>query len=380
MRGGRTGGLEEFALNATRVIEVNTGSRSYPVEIGTGCLSDSAFWQRHVAGRRALIVSNQKVASHFLPVLQKAWPEQLQPAQSMLLPDGESFKTWDSVLAIFNALLDARADRDWVLIALGGGVIGDLTGFAAATYQRGIDFIQVPTTLLAQVDSSVGGKTGFNLPAGKNMIGAFHQPIAVMADVGTLATLDGRELRAGLAEVIKHGAMGDSALFEYLELQRDALLVGDVEALEYVVHASVQIKSGIVAADEREAGLRALLNFGHTFGHAIEAGLGFGTWLHGEAVAAGMVMAAALSVDYGMFDPAELLRLRNLIADFGLPVEPPPFSTEEWLTLTASDKKTRRGERRFVLLDQLGQARVVSIEDAQLRHFLDRSAATLAPS
>lgn len=360
------------------MIEVAAGNRSYPVEIGSGCLTDSAFWQRHVAGRRTLVVTNQKVASHYLPVLEKAWPQQLAPLQSMLLPDGESFKTWDSVLAIFNALLEARADRDWLLIALGGGVIGDLTGFAAATYQRGIDFIQVPTTLLAQVDSSVGGKTGFNLPTAKNMIGAFHQPIAVMADVATLATLDGRELRAGMAEVIKHGAMGDAALFKYLEQQRDALLLGDPEALQYVVHASVQIKSGIVAADERETGLRALLNFGHTFGHAIEAGLGFGTWLHGEAVAAGMVMAAALSVDYGMLDHEVLLRLRNLIEGFGLPVEPPPFSTDEWLALTASDKKTRRGERRFVLLDQLGQARVVSIEDAQLRLFLDSRAAIMA--
>jgi 3-dehydroquinate synthase len=209
------------------------------------------------------------------------------------------------------------------------------------------------------------------------MIGAFHQPIAVLADVATLATLDARELRAGLAEVIKHGAMGDAALFDYLERHCKELLAGDVKALEYVVHASVQIKSGIVAADEREAGLRALLNFGHTFGHAIEAGVGFGAWLHGEAVAAGMVLAATLSVDFGMLDKQALLRLRRLIEAFGLPLEPPDFSSEQWLALTASDKKTRRGERRFVLLDQIGQARVVAIEDAQLRDFLEHRAAIL---
>jgi 3-dehydroquinate synthase len=364
-------------VNRRSVIEVQTGSRSYPVEIGSGCLTDGAFWQRHIAGRRTLVVTNQKVADHYLPALEHAWPELLPRPETILLPDGESYKTWDSVLAIFEALLLAHADRDWLLIALGGGVIGDLTGFAAATYQRGIDFIQVPTTLLAQVDSSVGGKTGFNLPAAKNMIGAFHQPIAVLADVATLSTLDARELRAGLAEVIKHGAMGDAALFEYLEQHREALLAGDPEALQFVVRASVQIKAGIVAADEREAGLRALLNFGHTFGHAIEAGVGFGEWLHGEAVAAGMVLAATLSVDFGMLDKHVLVRIRNLIEAFGLPVEPPDFTVGQWLTLTASDKKTRHGERRFVLLDQLGQARVVSIEDAQLRDFLNHRAANL---
>jgi 3-dehydroquinate synthase len=357
-------------------VEVDTGSRSYPVIIGAGCLNDSLLWQQ-LAQRQCAVVSNPVVAAHYLERVVAKLETSGRTVLTISLPDGESFKTWDSVSLIFNALLEAQFDRDAVLIALGGGVVGDLTGFAAATYQRGIDFVQVPTTLLAQVDSSVGGKTGFNLPAGKNMIGSFHQPIAVLADVSTLKTLSSRELKAGLAEVIKHAAIADRELFAYLEQHVAALLGGDNAALSLVVETSVRIKAGIVVEDERESGVRALLNFGHTFGHAIEAGLGFGTWLHGEAVAAGMVLAAELSVFSGELDQEQARRLVRLIKAFGLPTDAPAFDAGRWLELMSSDKKIRSGKRRLILLDRLGQARVVTIDDVTLRNFFAARAGIL---
>ena len=364
-------------MSGVITIDVHAGSHSYPVEIGAGCLEESDLWQQ-LARRQCAVVTNHTVAAHYLDSITKRLSEHGKTPICITLPDGESYKTWDSVSLIFDALLHAHADRDAVLIALGGGVIGDLTGFAAATYQRGIDFVQVPTTLLAQVDSSVGGKTGFNLPAAKNMIGAFHQPIAVLADVATLKTLPLRELKAGLAEVIKHAAIADRDLFGYLEENTSALLQGEAKALAFVVATSVHIKAGIVGQDERESGVRALLNFGHTFGHAIEAGLGFGTWLHGEAVAAGMVLAAQLSVFLEALKQDDARRLVQMIAAFGLPVEPPVFSTDRWLDLMASDKKVRSGERRLIVLDALGAARVVALTEAQLRNFFEARAGILA--
>jgi 3-dehydroquinate synthase len=277
----------------------------------------------------------------------------------IVIPDGEAHKDWPTLNTVFDALLRERCDRKTAIVALGGGVVGDLAGFAAATYQRGVPFVQVPTTLLAQVDSSVGGKTAINHPLGKNMIGAFHQPLAVLADMDTLATLPPDELRAGLAEVIKHGAIRDAAFFEWLEANLDALLGLDRNALAYAVKRSVEIKAAVVALDERETGPRALLNFGHTFGHAIEAGLGFGAWLHGQAVAAGMVMAADLSARLGSIDRSVADRLRRLVARAGLPVVGPALGPERYLDLMAVDKKAEAGQIRFILLDRLGAARIV---------------------
>ncbi|MGM0594946.1 MAG: 3-dehydroquinate synthase, partial [Pseudomonadota bacterium] len=273
------------------------------------------------------------------------------------LPDGEQYKTLDVCNRIFTALLEQRFDRRCTLIALGGGVVGDMTGFAAATYQRGVDFIQIPTTLLAQVDSSVGGKTGVNHPLGKNMIGAFHQPRLVLADTETLNTLDDRQLSAGIAEVIKYGLINDLAFFEWLEGNIDSLLSRDPAALAYAIERSCQDKAAIVAADEREGGQRALLNLGHTFGHAIETGMGYGEWLHGEGVAAGMVLAAELSHDLGWLEEYEVDRIRRLIARAGLPVQAPEgLSSERFVELMAVDKKVQDGQLRLVLLKGLGEA------------------------
>jgi len=274
----------------------------------------------------------------------------------IVVPDGEDYKDWATLNTVFDALLEHRCDRQTAIIALGGGVIGDLAGFAAATYQRGVPFVQVPTTLLAQVDSSVGGKTAINHPRGKNMIGAFHQPLVVVADTDTLATLPDRELRAGLAEVIKHGAIRDAGLFGWLEANIERLLDRDPDALAHVVKRSVEIKAQVVAVDERESGERALLNFGHTFGHAIEAGVGYGSWLHGEAVAAGMAMAAELSARLGLLDGASVERLRRLLERAGLPVAGPKLDADRYVELMAVDKKARAGRTPFILLERLGAA------------------------
>jgi 3-dehydroquinate synthase len=278
----------------------------------------------------------------------------------VLVPDGESHKAWSTLQDVLTRLLELRADRTTTLVALGGGVVGDLAGFAAAIYQRGIPFVQVPTTLLAQVDSSVGGKTGINHPLGKNMIGAFHQPSAVLIDTDCLGTLPARELSAGLAEVVKYGAIRDDAFFAWLEDNVAALLAKDATALAHAIFESCRIKAQIVAADERESGERALLNFGHTFGHAIETATGYGTWLHGEAVGAGMALASQLSERVLGLAHADTARLVALLRACALPLEPPRLSAARWLELMARDKKTMSGKLRFILLEALGRARVVS--------------------
>jgi 3-dehydroquinate synthase len=303
-----------------------------------------------------VIVTNAIVAAQHLAPLQAALRERGAQADVVLLPDGEAHKDAATLGDLLTRLLELRVERTSTLIALGGGVVGDIAGFAAAIYQRGIPFVQVPTTLLAQVDSSVGGKTGINHPLGKNMIGAFWQPRAVLIDTAVLATLPDRELRAGVAEVIKYGAIRDAEMFAWLESSMPALLAKDDATLVHAIHRSCAIKAAIVAQDERESGERALLNFGHTFGHAIEAAQGYGTWLHGEAVAAGMVCAASLSERVCEFDPAQTRRLIDLIAAAGLPVAPPNIPVERWLDLMRRDKKVDAGALRFVLLEALGRA------------------------
>ena len=332
------------------------GSRSYPIHIGMGLLDAGELYAPHVNGRQAAIVSNEVVAPLYLARAKAALERAGGQAIEIVVRDGEQAKDWRTLQQVFDALLSARCGRDCVVVALGGGVVGDLAGFAAALYQRGVDYVQVPTTLLAQVDSSVGGKTAINHPQGKNMIGAFHQPRAVIADVATLDTLPDRELRAGLAEVIKHGVALDLAFFEWLEQAMDRLLAREPEALIRAVRRCCELKAAIVSTDERESGERALLNLGHTFGHAIEAGAGYGAWLHGEAVAAGMVMAAELSEREGLFARNNVVRVRRLIERAGLPVKGPQMPAERLVDLMAVDKKNVRGRPRFVLLEDLGRA------------------------
>jgi 3-dehydroquinate synthase len=331
----------------------DAGSRDYPIHIGTGLLTDAALFAPYLRASAA-IVTNEVVAPLYLDSVKRALPR--VRVTEVIVPDGESAKSWETLQRVFDALLAARCGRDTLLVALGGGVVGDLAGFAAAVYQRGVDFVQVPTTLLAQVDSSVGGKTAINHPRGKNMIGAFHQPRAVVADLATLATLPERELRAGIAEVIKHGLALDAPFFEWLEQDMEKLVARDRRALAYAVRRSCELKAAVVAADEREAAQRALLNLGHTFGHAIEAGTGYGTWLHGEAVAAGMVMAAELSLKLNKIGKGDVARIRSLIARAGLPAKAPPLRPEEMLGLMSVDKKAAGGEARFVVLDAIGRA------------------------
>ena len=338
----------------TILLNVDLGERSYPISIGPNLLNDGALLARHVNGGKVAVVTNTTVAPLYLERVEQGLRAAGKQVISIVLPDGEEHKNWASLMAIFDALLAAKADRKTTLVALGGGVIGDLTGYAAASYMRGIGFVQVPTTLLAQVDSSVGGKTGINHPLGKNMIGAFYQPRAVIADTATLETLPARELSAGLAEVIKHGAIIDAAFFDWIEANI-ALLVGrDKGALAYAIARSCEIKAEVVRQDEREGGLRAILNFGHTFGHAIEAGLGYGHWLHGEAVGCGMVMAADLSARMGLVDQATVARVRALVAAAGLPVKAPDLGTARWLELMEVDKKNEGGAIKFILLKPLG--------------------------
>jgi 3-dehydroquinate synthase len=345
-------------------VSVALGNRSYPIHIGQGLLDSAELYRPHV-GPAAAIVSNAVVAPLYASRVRRALEACGARVLEVLVEDGEAAKSFRTLERVLDALLDARLGRDALIVALGGGVIGDLAGFAAAIYQRGIDFLQVPTTLLAQVDSAVGGKTAINHERGKNMIGAFHQPRAVVADVGTLETLPERELRSGLAEVIKYGVALDRAFFDWLEQNIAKLLARDAEALAYAVRRSCEIKAAIVERDERESGERALLNFGHTFGHAIEAATGF-SWLHGEAVAAGMVMAAELSARLGLLGSAELARLRHLIARAGLPVKAPATPAEKLLEIMALDKKGSRGQVRFVLLDSIGMASLRAGVDVRL--------------
>jgi 3-dehydroquinate synthase len=355
-------------------LSVTLRERSYPIHIGAGLLDDARLYAPYVASRSVAVVSNRVVAPLYLGRLQAALERGGGRVVPVLIEDGEQAKAWATLDRVIDALLAARCDRDSVIVALGGGVVGDLAGFAAAVYQRGIAFIQVPTTLLAQVDSSVGGKTAVNHARGKNMVGAFHQPLAVIADVATLDTLPDRELRAGLAEVIKHGFILDPQFVDWLEANIGKLLARDRAALSHAVRRSCELKAQVVAADERESGLRAILNFGHTFGHAIEAGMGYGEWLHGEAVAAGMVMAAELSVRAGSLRRADGDRVKALVARAGLPVQgPASLSIERYLDLMQVDKKAAGGRMRFVLLDGLGRASLRG--DLETRHIRESIAA-----
>jgi len=328
----------------------------YPIHIGRGLLNQVELLLPHFSVRQAAIVTNEVVAPLYLEVLRSALETQNIKVIPIVLPDGESHKTWETLNLVFDALLANACERNTMLIALGGGVVGDMTGFAAACYQRGAPFIQVPTTLLAQVDSSVGGKTAINHPQGKNMIGAFYQPQAVIADMALLDSLPHRELSAGLGEVIKHGLLGDATFFTWLEQNMSRLRARDADALQHAVQRSCEMKAAIVASDEKERGVRALLNLGHTFGHAIEAGLGFGTWLHGEAIGAGMVLAARTSEKLGWLNASDVERVRSLVASAGLPVKAPNLGLDNWLSLMSHDKKVSQGEIRFVLLEQIGQA------------------------
>jgi 3-dehydroquinate synthase len=344
---------------SAHTLRVELGERAYPIHIGTGLVDDAALYAPHVAGRQAAVVTNETVAPLYAARVEAALARAGAGSIRVVLPDGEACKDWQHLDRIFAALLEARLDRRSVLVAVGGGVVGDMAGFAASAYQRGIAHLQVPTTLLAQVDSSVGGKTAINHPLGKNMIGAFHQPCAVIADTGTLATLPPREYAAGLAEVVKYGAIHDVAFLDWIETNADPLRRRDGGALAHAIRRSCQIKAEIVAADERESGARALLNFGHTFGHAIESGAGYGAWLHGEAVAAGMALAAQLSARLGRITPDEARRLVRVLESFGLPVKPPALPLDTWLTFMGRDKKNEGGRITLILLDALGRASVV---------------------
>ncbi len=343
---------------AMKTLSVGLADRAYPIHIGSGLLERAADLLALDARVRGVIVTNAVVAAHYLAPLKASLRRSGAQVDVVLMPDGEAHKNWSTLDDLLTRLLELRVERSTLLIALGGGVIGDITGFAAAICQRGIPFVQVPTTLLAQVDSSVGGKTGVNHALGKNMIGAFWQPRCVLIDTNCLRTLPDRELRAGIAEVIKYGAIRDVEFFAWLEHEMHALLAKDPTALAHAIHRSCAIKAEIVAADERESGERALLNFGHTFGHAIEAAQGYGAWLHGEAVAAGMVCAAILSERVSGLTRADASRLTALIGAAGLPIAPPKMPAERWLDLMRRDKKVERGAMRFVLLNRLGFAAV----------------------
>ncbi len=339
-----------------QTLTVGLAERSYPIHIGSGLLDRAELLLPHIPRKRAIIISNTTVAPLYLQRLSKGLSAHGVQVQSVILPDGEQYKSGESLNLIYDALLSARSERSTPLIALGGGVIGDITGFAAATYLRGVPFIQIPTTLLSQVDSSVGGKTGINHPLGKNMIGAFYQPRVVLADTDTLDTLPNKELRAGLAEVIKYGLIRDLPFLEWLEANIESLLARDKATLQYAIACSCQNKAEVVGADERESGERALLNLGHTFGHAIENGMGYGAWLHGEGVAAGTIMAADLSQRLGWLSAADVGRVRKLFERTGLPIVAPKLGAEKYLQLMGLDKKVADGKIRFVLLKALGNA------------------------
>jgi 3-dehydroquinate synthase len=360
-------------------IDVALGRRSYPVWIGSGLLGDHARWRALLRGRHALVISNTTVAPLYLPRIA-AGLEGLRWS-SFLLEDGELHKSFANVGRALDALGQLGATRDACVIALGGGVVGDLAGFTAACWMRGIDFIQMPTTLLAMVDSSVGGKTGVNLPRGKNLVGAFHQPRAVIADTDTLATLPEREYRAGLAEVVKGAAIGDQAFFAWLEQHADALAAHDRDTMLEAIARKVQYKAGVVARDETEQGERALLNFGHTFGHALETAGHYSTLLHGEGVAIGMLLAARMSERLGMSEPADTARLEQLLRKLGLPVAiPPGMDATQLLDLMRLDKKNMAGQLRLILWRGMGRAEIVGgVDEAQVHATLDQAIAGVRP-
>ncbi len=359
-----------------KTLQVSLGDRSYPIHIGSGLISKPELFKPYIANKSVFIVSNTTVAPLYSKKLINTISEDAKSVHEVILPDGESYKDWATLQKIFDAMLANGADRKSVIIALGGGVIGDMAGFAAASFMRGIRFIQVPTTLLAQVDSSVGGKTGINHPLGKNMIGAFHQPVAVIADLDTLKTLPPRELSAGLAEVIKHGAIADSSFFHWIEAHTRELTACDLDAMAHAVERSCEIKSAVVAADEKESGIRAILNYGHTFGHAIESGMGYGQWLHGEAVGCGMVMAADLSARLGHIQTHEVERIKKLVAAMALPTCAPPLGNQRFFELMRIDKKSEGGEIRYITLEKIGQAKIEAVDDSIVNQTLSANQAS----
>jgi 3-dehydroquinate synthase len=353
-------------------IPIALGSRSYDIVIGSGVLDAPSTWQSLPEATTAAIVTDSNVAPLYASRMKVALSGHYPKVLLIELPAGEAHKDWPTMSSIFDALLGAGCDRKTLLIALGGGVVGDIAGFAAACYMRGVPYVQVPTTLLAQVDSAVGGKTAINHPLGKNMIGAFYQPLRVVSDIGTLGTLPAREIAAGLAEVIKYAPIADAGFLDWIEAHLDALLALDPAALQWAIRRSCEIKAEVVGLDEREEGLRAILNFGHTFGHAIETGLGHGVWLHGEAVACGMVMAADLSVRLGLIDAAYALRLQRVIGAAGLPQRGPAFGVDRYLQLMRLDKKAEGGALRFVVLESIGRAGVRAVPDALVAEVIAR--------
>lgn len=364
-----------MTATATSIVHIDLAERSYPIHIGHDLLDQDTIFQDLPKASSVLVVTNTTVAPLYAQKVQAQLLKKYAKVEVLSLPDGEVYKTWETLQLIFDDLLKKGADRKTLLVALGGGVIGDMTGFAAACYMRGIPFVQVPTTLLSQVDSSVGGKTGINHPLGKNMVGAFYQPLKVICDSSTLNTLATKELSAGLAEVIKYGPIADLEFLAWLEANIEALIQKNPVALAHAIKRSCEIKAYVVSQDEKESGLRAILNFGHTFGHAIEAGMGYGEWLHGEAVGAGMVMAAHLSKELGFITQAYVDRLTQLILNAGLPIKGPILDKQDnagrYLELMGSDKKAEAGEIRFVLISDKGTAFMQAAPDAIVRKVID---------
>ena len=365
--------------NLVETVRIDLADRSYDIVIGENLFDQALTYQNLPKASAALIVSNTTIAPLYEAALKQALSGHYKTIHTVHLPDGEAHKDWVTLNLIFDALLGHACDRKTVLFALGGGVVGDMTGFAAASFMRGVPFVQVPTTLLAQVDSSVGGKTAINHPMGKNMIGAFYQPQRVVCDLSVLKTLPAREISAGLAEIIKYGPIADMPFFEWIDAHIDALRACEPKAMAHAVRKSCEIKAHVVGQDEREAGLRAILNFGHTFGHAIEAGLGYGEWLHGEAVGCGMVMAAHLSQAMGLIDEPFVQRLTGLIARAGLPTTGPVLNDKDnagqYLALMLHDKKSVAGDIQFVLIEGPGKARVSAAPEAMVRAVIDRCCA-----
>lgn len=354
-------------------ITVALGARSYPIYIGSEIFDRAELYVPHFAQKKAALVTNETVAPLYLDRLSNALRAAGVDVVPIVLPDGERHKNWQTLNSIYDSLLRNRCERKTTIVALGGGVVGDLAGFAAASFLRGVPFIQVPTTLLAQVDSSVGGKTGINHPLGKNMIGAFYQPKAVIADISTLSSLPDRELSAGLAEVIKYGLIRDLPFFEWLEQHMEKLLAREPQALAYAVRRSCENKAEVVGADEREEGERALLNLGHTFGHAIETAGNYERWLHGEAVALGTVLAARLSVAVAQMHPSLVARIESLLRAAKLPVDPPALGAERYIKLMSNDKKVEQGKMRFVTLNGIGASSVGFVELTTLIRLFDQS-------
>jgi len=348
-----------------QTLKVELADRSYPIHIGKNLISDASLILPYLKRKHVAIVTNTTVAPLYLEQLSQSLQAAGVTVIAIILPDGEAYKNSTTLNTIYDTLLQNRCERSTTLIALGGGVIGDLTGYAAATYLRGVPFIQIPTTLLSQVDSSVGGKTGINHPLGKNMIGAFYQPQLVLADIDTLQTLPAREFSAGMAEVIKYGLIRDAKFFDWLELNMASLMQLDEDTLSYAIFRSCQNKADVVAKDEHEQGDRALLNLGHTFGHAIENAMGYGVWLHGEAVAAGSMMAADLSRRMGWLSESEVSRIQNSFVAADLPVTAPKLGVERYLDLMGLDKKVENGKIRLILQQGIGKSVITSDYDAQ---------------